>query len=120
VTVARHILEVDRRDRICKHIGVYEIRFARDVEKDLQRLPAFHRTRVIHAIETQLMDTPMVRTRNRKPLANLIPPWTAELPIWELRVGGYRAFYDVSEDERIVYVRAVRKKPAGMTTEEIL
>lgn len=113
-------MQVDRRDRICKHIGVYEIRLARDVEKDLQRLPAFHRTRVIHAIETQLMDTPMVRTRNRKPLANLIPPWTAELPIWELRVGAYWVFYDVSEEERTVYVRAVRKKPAGMTTEEIL
>jgi len=62
----------------------------------------------------------MVRTRNRKPLANLIPPWTAELPIWELRVGAYRVFYDVSEEEKVVYVRAVRKKPAGTTTEEIL
>ena len=99
---------------------MYEIRFARDVEKDLQRLSAFHRTRLIHPIETQLTDTPMVHTRNRKPLVNLIPPWTAELPIWELRVGAYRVFYDVAEEERRVYVRAVRKKPAGMATEEIL
>lgn len=99
---------------------MYEIRFARGVEKDLRGLPAFHRTRVINAIETQLVDTPMVRTRNRKPLANLIPPWTTELPIWELRVGTYRVFYDVADAERVVYVRAVRKKPAGMTTEEIL
>jgi mRNA-degrading endonuclease RelE of RelBE toxin-antitoxin system len=99
---------------------VYAIRFARDVEKDFQRLSAFHRTRVIHAIETQLTDTPMVRTRNRKPLVNLIPPWTAELPIWEQRVGAFRVFYDVSEEERIVFVRAVKRKPAGMTTEEIL
>ena len=113
-------MEVDGRDRICKYIGVYEIRFARDVRKDLQRLPAFHRSGVIHPIETQLVDTPMVRTRNRKPLANLIPPWTAELPIWELRVGAYRVFYDVSEEEKVVYVRAVRKKPAGTRTEEIL
>jgi mRNA-degrading endonuclease RelE of RelBE toxin-antitoxin system len=113
-------LEVDGRNRICKYIGVYEIRFARDVRKDLQRLPSFHRSGVIHAIETQLVDTPMVWTRNRKPLANLIPPWTAELPIWELRVGAYRVFYDVSEEEGVVYIRAIRKKPAGTTTEEIL
>jgi len=113
-------LGIDRRACICKYIGVYEIRFARDVGKDLQRLPAFHRTRLIQAIETQLVDTPMVRTRNRKPLVNLIPPWTTELPIWELRVGAYRVFYDVAEAERVVYVRAVRKKPPGMTTEEIL
>jgi len=88
--------------------------------KDLQKLPAFHRSGVIRAIETRLVDTPMARTRNRKPLANLVPPWTAELPIWELRVGAYRVFYDVSEEERVVYVRAVKKKPAGRTTEEIL
>ena len=99
---------------------MYEIRFARDVVKDLTGLPTFHRSSVIHAIQTQLVDTPMVRTRNRKPLANLIPPWTAELPIWELGVGAYRVFYDVSDQDRVVYVRAVRKKPAGTTTEEIL
>jgi mRNA-degrading endonuclease RelE of RelBE toxin-antitoxin system len=50
----------------------------------------------------------------------LIPPWTAELPVWELRIGEYRVFYDVSDEEETVYVRAVRKKPPGTTTEEIL
>jgi mRNA-degrading endonuclease RelE of RelBE toxin-antitoxin system len=50
----------------------------------------------------------------------LIPPWAAEPPIWELRVRGYRVFYDVSEEEKVVYVRAVRKKPPAKTTEEIL
>ena len=51
---------------------------------------------------------------------NLIPPWDAEPPIWELRVGDYRVFYDVSEREAVVYVRAIRKKPPERTTEEIL
>lgn len=99
---------------------MYRIRLARDAEKDLKKLPAFHRARVITVIETQLVDAPAVRTRNRKPLVNLIPPWTAEPPIWELRIGGYRVFYDVSEAEKVVYVRAIRKKPPGMTTEEIV
>ncbi len=53
-------------------------------------------------------------------LIGLVPPWTAEAPIWELRVGDYRVFYDVADEERVVYIRAVRKKPAGRTTEEIL
>ena len=51
---------------------------------------------------------------------NLIPPWTAEPPIWELMVGNYRIFYDVAEEEAMVYVRAIRPKPAGKTTEDIL
>jgi mRNA-degrading endonuclease RelE of RelBE toxin-antitoxin system len=37
-----------------------------------------------------------------------------------LRVGEYRVFYDVSVAESVVYVRAVRKKPRGTRTEDIL
>ena len=101
-------------------MSVHEIRFARDVEKDLKRLAVYHRKQVLAAIEVQLSDQPTAPTRNRKILANLIPPWTAEGMIWELRVGEYRVFYDVAEDENVVYVRAVRRKPPGRTTEQIL
>lgn len=110
----------DKRNRICNCTGVYKIRFARDVQKDLVALSAYHRVQVIEAIETQLQDAPTTPTRNRKLLVNLIPPWTAEPPIWELRVGEYRVFYDVSEAEETVYVRAVRRKPPRRTTEEII
>jgi mRNA-degrading endonuclease RelE of RelBE toxin-antitoxin system len=41
-------------------------------------------------------------------------------PIWELRVGEYRVFYDVSRSESVVYVPAVRKKARGTKTEDIL
>ena len=44
----------------------------------------------------------------------------AEPPICELRVGDYRVFYDVAEEERVMYIRAIRKKPAERTTEDIL
>lgn len=101
-------------------MGVYEIRFAEDVEIDLKKLSAYHRKAVLDAIEIQLRAEPTTETRNRKQLASLVPPWTAEPPIWELRVGEYRVFYDVSEEESVVYVRAVRRKPPGKTTEEIL
>ena len=41
-------------------------------------------------------------------------------PIWELRVGEHRIFYDVNVEERTVYVRAVRRKAPHKTTKEIL
>jgi mRNA-degrading endonuclease RelE of RelBE toxin-antitoxin system len=99
---------------------VYEIRFAEGVETDLKELSAYHRRALLDAIEMQLRIDPTAETRNRKQLASLVPPWTAEPPIWELRVGEHRVFYDVSEEESVVYVRAIRKKPPGKTTEEIL
>ena len=105
---------------MCNCTGMYRIRFARDVQKDLAGLPAFHRARLIDAIETHLLDAPATPTRNRKLLVNLIPPWTAEPPIWELRIGDYRLFYDVSKAEAIVYVRAIRRKPPERRTEEII
>ncbi len=53
-------------------------------------------------------------------LEGLAPSFEAVPPIWELRVGEYRIFYDVDEDEKKVYVRAIRRKPPHKTTEEIL
>ena len=99
---------------------MYAIRFAVDVIKDLRKLSAYRRNRILEVLETQLSHEPSSPTRNRKLLVNLIPPWDAEPPIWELRVGEYRVFYDVSEAEKTVYVRAVRRKPPGKKTEEIL
>lgn len=101
-------------------MGVYEIRFAEGVEKDLKKIPAYYRKTVLDAIATQLVTEPATLTRNRKQLVSLIPPWTAEAPVWELRVGDYRIFYDVTEEEPIVYVRAIRKKFPGKRTEDIL
>jgi hypothetical protein len=75
---------------------------------------------ILAAIDPQLSYEPTAPTRHRKLLVNLIPPWEAVSPIWELRVGEYRVFYDVSEEERMVYVRATRHKPPGKRTEEIL
>ncbi len=99
---------------------MYDIQFARGAEQDLKKLSAFHRGVILDAIERQLAVEPIKPSRNRKVLIGLVPPWTAEPPVWELRVGDYRVFYDVADDERVVYIRAIREKPAGRTTEEIL
>lgn len=99
---------------------MYDIQFARGAEQDLKKLSAFHRVTILNAIERQLAGEPAKPSRNRKILVGLVPPWTAEPPIWELRVGDYRVFYDIADEGEVVYIRAVRKKPAGRTTEEIL
>ena len=99
---------------------MYRIRFAVGVVSDLKRLTAYRRSIILGTIRTQLSNEPTAPAKNRKLLANLIPPWDAVPPIWELRVGEYRVFYDVSEEERTVFVRAIRRKAPGRRTEEIL
>ena len=99
---------------------MFEIRFAEGVEEDLRKIRIYYRNQILDAIEEQLAHEPDTRTRNRKLLENLIPPWQTVAPIWELRVGDYRVFYDLSPTELVVYVRAVRRKPRGTKTENIL
>jgi mRNA-degrading endonuclease RelE of RelBE toxin-antitoxin system len=99
---------------------VFEIRFAEGVEEDLRKIRIFYRNQILDAIAEQLTHEPNTRTKNRKLLENLIPPWQSVAAIWELRVGEYRVFYDVSPAESVVYVRAVRRKPRGTKTEDIL
>jgi len=67
-----------------------------------------------------LTHEPTRRTRSRKPIIGLAPPWEHEDPVWQLRVGEHRVFYDVDEAGSVVTVRAIRYKPPHKTTEEIL
>lgn len=99
---------------------MYRILFAASVEEDLKAIAPYHRNRILNDIEGALTHEPTVPSKNRKLLVNLLPPWEATSLVWELRSGDHRVFYDVDEGNRVVYVRAVRKKPSGKTTEEIL
>ncbi len=81
---------------------------------------AYDRRTILDEIENQLSAEPGVETRHRKILAGLVLPFEAVPPIWQLAVGDFRVFYDVNEDDKIVVVRAVRRKPPHATTEEIL
>lgn len=99
---------------------MYEIRLSEGVERDLRAIRAHYRGRVLDAIEEQLTQKPNVATKNRKILVNLNPPFEAVPPLWELRVGANRIFYDVAEEEGIVSIRAIRHKPPHKSTEEIL
>ena len=99
---------------------MYDIQVASGAEQELKRLSVFHRNTIIDAMERNLMHEPTRISRNRKMLMGLVPPWKAEPPVWELRVGDYRVFYDIAEKEQVVYIRAIRKKPANQTTRDIL
>src|ERR1700676_983320 len=87
---------------------------------ELTAIKVFDRRRVAEAIDVQLTQQPLVETKNRKLMLDARPSFECEPPIWELRVGNYRVFYDVDEAVQTVFVRAIREKPPHATTEEVL
>ena len=86
---------------------------------ELKILRAFDRRAIVGEIRKHLAPQPTVTTRNRKCLEGLIPAFEHVLPVWELRVGDYRVFYDVDGKAEVVYVRAVRRKLQGQTTSSV-
>ena len=96
------------------------LEFSEGVKEDLEGLRAYDVRILLEAIKTQLTHAPNIETKNRKLLHNLVPPFEAIPPIWQLRVGDFRIFYDVNEAEQRVYIRAIRRKPSHLKTKEIL
>ena len=82
-------------------------------------LKRFEQRRLIDAIDSNLEREPLLETRRKKELTGLEPEWEAVPPIWQLRVGDFRVFYDVEREQRRVTIRAIRRK-GSKTTEEIL
>jgi mRNA-degrading endonuclease RelE of RelBE toxin-antitoxin system len=99
---------------------IYAIEVTDLAIEELSNIRAFERRPILEAIRQQLTYEPTVITRNRKLLKSLIPNFESVPPIWELRVGEYRIFYDVDEAEKFVYIRAIRRKPPEQTTEDIV
>lgn len=87
---------------------------------ELQAIDIFYRRQISHAIDEQLRHQPTTATRNRKVLRITRASFAFEPPLWELRIGDFRVFYDTDEEKQTVYVRAVRDKPPHATTEEVL
>jgi hypothetical protein len=100
----------------------YEIIFVPIAQSQLDAMRTYETRRVLEAIEENLVHEPLVRTRNRKEinLSGLSVGFEFEAPLWELRVGEWRVFYNVKEEVHGVYVRAVLNKPPGKTTQEVV
>jgi mRNA-degrading endonuclease RelE of RelBE toxin-antitoxin system len=79
----------------------YRIAFSRNSLSHLRVFTAREQRIIASAIAEQLSNEPTVPTRNRKEMRpNLIA-------VWELRIGDFRVYYDVDEEESIVDIRAV-------------
>ena len=99
---------------------MFEILYADDVAEELQRLHARDRAIIVDRIKKQLRYEPAKATRAKKLISGLKSPWLVGRSIWQLRVGQHRIYYDVDENLQQVTVRAIRRKPPHMTTEQIL
>ena len=77
------------------------IKIAESALDDLEWFKKYERVIIFDAIDSQLLYEPMVETRNRKLLRDNI------YSRWELRVGKYRIFYNVNENEHIVDITAI-------------
>jgi addiction module RelE/StbE family toxin len=82
----------------------FQIELTQSALHDLDRFKKRERNIILDGIEEQLTREPLRKTRNRKPLRE------NPLSHWELRIGQYRVFYDVSEVEQRVKVIAVGYK----------
>ena len=93
----------------------YEILIHELAAEEVERLPTFQQRRIIESIEQQLSLEPSGPTRRRKCLLGLAPSFEHVLPVWQLRVGDYRIFYDVDETKQLVNIRAIRRKGTQQT-----
>src|SRR5262245_24963504 len=98
----------------------FEIVIDGPAKEELARFRKTDQTKIVSAIEKQLADQPETPTRNRKKLEAVEPGFEFEPPLWELRVGEYRVFYDVEAERHEVHVRAIRHKPPEKRTKDIL
>jgi mRNA-degrading endonuclease RelE of RelBE toxin-antitoxin system len=100
-------------------VALFAIEFAPEALLELQRLRATDQRKLIDAVEKQLAHEPGKITRRRKQLVGISPPWEQVRPVWQLRVGDFRVFYDVDAEAQLVIIRSVRRK-GRQTTEGIL
>jgi mRNA-degrading endonuclease RelE of RelBE toxin-antitoxin system len=98
---------------------LFTVFYDEGAEDDLRRLRAHEVSRIMDEVDGQLGMAPATAGRRKKRLEGIDPPWDAVRPVWQLRVGDFRVFYDVDAARRQVVVRAIRRK-GSKTTEEIL
>ena len=71
----------------------FEIRFTDAAREHLRAMTARERSIVLSEVEVELAHEPAIPSRKRRPMR---PNLLAE---WELRLGNFRAYYRIMEDE---------------------
>ena len=96
----------------------FSVRYHEPAIEDLRRIHVFAQRRILEEVDEQLSTEPTTANRRRK----LLRPRGAGAgegePVWQLRVGAFRVFYDVDVERHEVLVVAIRRK-GRRTTEEI-
>ncbi len=82
----------------------YKVEFTERAVKQLAQIAKADRNVILNDVRTQLLHQPNVETKNRKLLRENV------LADWELRIGKYRVFYELEEENRIVRIVAVGHK----------
>ena len=100
-------------------MATFSIEVSVSAAREIEVLRPFDRGQVIDAIARNLRTEPTAVTKRRNLLHGARPRFEHVPPVWQLRVGAIRVFYDVDEEKRIVWIRAVRMK-GRRTTQEIL
>ncbi len=79
----------------------YRIALSRNSLSHFQAFTVRDQRIIRDALTDQLSYEPTTPTRNRKEMRSNL------LAIWELRIGNFRVYYDVDEEESIVDIRAI-------------
>ena len=83
---------------------MFEIKFTEEAITDLQWFKKAERGHIVGELETMVSLEPTTETRNRKRLR------PNELAEWEARIGDFRVFYDVDQENKLVKIEAVGYK----------
>ena len=78
----------------------YQILLAKSASREIERLPAKIKERIIEALES-LQSNP--RPKGCKKLVG-------SARLWRIRSGDYRIIYEINDDKRIVDVNAIRHR----------
>ena len=84
---------------------MYDIAYRHEAAREIEALRAFDRVRILAAIGAHLSGTPGRMGGRRKRIALEEGDF-----ICQLRVGDFRVFYDVDDDQGLVIIRHVRRK----------
>jgi mRNA-degrading endonuclease RelE of RelBE toxin-antitoxin system len=90
----------------------YDIEYAVEAVDDLRAMRPFDQRAVLEGIETHLLHQPKFVSKSRIKLMTQ-PFWSQ----YRLRIGEFRIYYDVDDEDRVVNVLRVLMKATDQTPE---